>query len=156
MSYTEPFVPIPEDVIPRMLNMAAVKRGELLYDLGSGDGRIPIVAARDFHARAVGVEIRKRLVDESRKRVKVLGLSGQVTIRRLSFRKVDLRKADVIATYLTGYILNSLTPKFNRELKPGARVVNFDYQIPDWTPALEVRVKPEGWKKEHPLYLYRV
>jgi ribosomal protein L11 methylase PrmA len=156
MSYTEPFVPIPEDIIAKMLRMAAVKPGELVYDLGSGDGRIPIVAARDFRARAVGVEIRKRLVDESRKKVKEQGLSGQVTIRHLSFRRVDLSRADVIATYLTSYVLNGLTPKFNRELRHGTRVVNFDYQIPDWTPAREVRVKPSGWKKEHPMYLYRV
>lgn len=156
MSYTEPYVPIPEDVIPKMLVLASVKPGELVFDLGSGDGRIPIAAAREFQARAVGVEIRKRLVRESRRRVKELGLSELVTISHRNFRKVDLRKADVLATYLTSYILNQLTPKFTRELRPGTRVVNFDYPVPDWSATREVRITPAGWKKPHPIYLYRV
>lgn len=156
MSYTEPYVPTPEDIIPKMLTLASVRRGELVFDLGSGDGRMVIAAARDFHARGVGVEIRKRLVRESRKKAKELGLSKQVKISCQNFKKVNLRKADVLATYLTGYVLNSLTPKFNRELRPGARVVNFDYEIPDWTPTKEIRVTPAGWKKPHPIYLYVV
>jgi SAM-dependent methyltransferase len=154
--YTEPYVPVPEDVIPKMLALASVKPGELVYDLGSGDGRIAIAAARDFHARAVGVEIRKRLVAESRERVKELGLSRLVTITHGTFMKADLRKTDVVATYLTGYVLNRLDPKFIEELRPGARIVNFDYEVPGRTAVEEIDIKPAGWKKSHPVYLYRV
>jgi len=154
MNYTEPFIPTPEDIIPKMLTLASVKAGETVFDLGSGDGRILIVAARDFHAKAKGVETRKRLVTECRKRVRELGLSGQVTISCGSFKKVSLRHADVLALYLSSYVLNQLVPKFSKELKPGTRIVNFDYEIPGWTPTREIAVLPAGWKKSHPMYLY--
>jgi len=154
MNYTEPFIPTPEDIIPKMLGLASVKAGETVFDLGSGDGRILITAARDFHAKAVGVETRKRLVIECRKRVRELGLASQVKVSCGSFKKVSLRKADVLALYLSGYVLNQLVPKFSKELKPGTRIVNFDYEIPGWTPTREIEVLPAGWKKRHPMYLY--
>lgn len=154
MNYTEPFIPTPEDIIPKMLELASVKAGETVFDLGSGDGRILITAARDFHANAVGVETRKRLVTECRKRVRELGLAGQVKVSCGSFKKVSLRKADVLALYLSGYVLNQLVPKFSKELKSGTRIVNFDYEIPGWTPAREIEVLPAGWEKPHPMYLY--
>lgn len=154
MNYTEPFIPTPEDIIPKMLGLASVKAGETVFDLGSGDGRILIAAARDFHAKAVGIERRKRLVKECRERVKEMGLSGQVTVSCASFKNVSLREADVLAVYLSSYILNQLVPKFSRELRQGTRIVNFDYEIPGWTPAREIQVLPDGWKKTHPVYLY--
>jgi tRNA G46 methylase TrmB len=76
MNYTEPHVPMPEDIIPMMLELASVKRDEVVFDLGSGDGRILIVAARDFNALGVGVEVRRKLVKECRAKVKELGLSN--------------------------------------------------------------------------------
>jgi tRNA A58 N-methylase Trm61 len=139
-----------------MLDLASIRPGELVYDLGSGDGRLAIAAARDFGARAVGVELRARLVAESRLRVKELGLAKEVRIIRRNFKKVSLRKADVLALYLTSYTLNLLTPKFSSELRPGARVVNFDYPLLDWKPVKEVSITPKGWKKPHPIYLYEV
>jgi tRNA A58 N-methylase Trm61 len=156
MNYTEPFVPTPEDVIPKMLALASVKAGETVFDLGSGDGRILIAAARDFHARAVGVEKRKRLVGECLKKVEELGLSDRVTVTNDSFKNVSLRNADVLALYLSSYILNQLAPKFSEELRPGTRIVNFDYEIPGWTPKRKTEVRPAGWKKNHPMYLYVV
>lgn len=154
MNYIEPYIPTPEDVIPKMLTLASVMPNELVYDLGSGDGRIVIAAARDFHARVVGVESRRRLARECRRKVKEMGLSNQVIISCRNFKKISLRKADVLATYLSSYTLNLMGPKFIKELRPGARIVNFDYPIPDWTPAREIEVTPAGWKKPHPLYLY--
>jgi tRNA A58 N-methylase Trm61 len=154
LNYTEPFIPTPEDIIPKMLRFASVKAGETVFDLGSGDGRIVIAAARDFHAKAVGVETRTRLVRECREKVKEMGLSGQVTISCRNFKKVNLRQADVLALYLSSYILNMLAPKFLKELRSGARIVNFDYEIPGWKPAREMEVLPKGWKKTHPVYLY--
>jgi protein-L-isoaspartate O-methyltransferase len=154
LNYTEPFVPTPEDIIPKMLALASVKPGELVFDLGSGDGRMLIVAARDFHARAVGVEKKKKLVLECRKKMKELGLSHQVTVSCQSFKKVTLRKADVLSTYLSSYTLNLIAPKLLKELRPGARIVNFYYEIPGWKPAREIEVLPAGWKKSHSIYLY--
>ena len=154
MNYTEPHIPTPEDVIPVMLKLASVKRDEVVFDLGSGDGRIPIVAARDFHAMAIGVEIRMRLVKECRTKVKKMGLSHRIKILSQNFKRVDLRKADVLALYLSSYTLNILVPKFTRELRTGTRIVNFDYPILGWNPTQEVMVVPKGWKKPHPIYLY--
>ena len=154
MSYNDPFIPTPQDVIPKMLALAAVQPGELVFDLGSGDGRIVIAAARDFNARGVGVELRKRFVKESRRAVKELGLSDRVTITCRSFKEVNLRKADVLALYLSDYVLNQMAPKFLRELRPGTRIVNFAYEVPGWKPRRRIRVKPVGWAKPRQLYLY--
>ena len=154
MNYTEPFVPTPEDIIPTMLSMASVRPGETVFDLGSGDGRLVITAARDFHARVVGVELRRRLVKETRRKVREMGLSDRVTITCRNFKKVSLRKADVLALYLSSYTLNLLAPKLTKELRPGTRIVNFEYPISDWKPAREIEVIPRGWKKPHSIYLY--
>jgi len=156
MNYTEPHVAIPIDVIPQMLSLASVRPGERVFDLGSGDGRIVIAAARDFHANAVGVETRRRLVNASRKEIRELGLSRQAKITCRNFKKVSLRTVDVLCTYLSSYTLNLLTPKFTKELRPGVRLVNFDYPVPDWKAAKEVEVTPAGWKTRHPIYLYVV
>jgi cyclopropane fatty-acyl-phospholipid synthase-like methyltransferase len=152
----EPFVPIPEDMIPKMLTLARPKPRETLYDLGSGDGRIVIAAARDFHAKAVGIETRRLLVRKSRKRIKESGLNQKVKIVRRGFMAVSLRKADVLALYLSSYALSRLARKFKKELRPGARIVTFDFSIPDWTPSRELKVTPKGWKTVRSIYLYRV
>jgi ubiquinone/menaquinone biosynthesis C-methylase UbiE len=154
MNYTEPFVPTPEDIIPKMLTLASVKPGELVFDLGSGDGRMLIAAAREFHAKAVGVETRQRLVLECRKKLKELGLSREVKVLRSNFKKVNLERADVLSLYLSSYTLNLIAPKLIKELKPGTRIVNFFYEIPGWKPARKIQVLPAGWKKPHPIYLY--
>jgi tRNA A58 N-methylase Trm61 len=154
MNYTEPYIPTPEDIIPKMLTLASVMPEEIVFDLGSGDGRILITAARDFHARVVGVEARMRLVRECRRKVKEMGLSHQITILCRNFKKVSLRKADVLALFLSSYTLNLMAPKFLKELRPGARIVNFDYPISDWTPTRETKVVPAGWRKAHSIYLY--
>lgn len=156
MNYTEPHVPVPWDVIPKMLELAEVRPGEVVFDLGSGDGRILIAAARDFHAMAVGIEVRRRLVKQGRKTVKEMGLSRQVKVSIGNFKKVSLRKADVLALYLSSYTLNLLVPKFTRELRRGTRIVTYDYPILGWKAVREIEVLPSGWKKSHPIYLYVV
>jgi len=156
MNYTEPYIPTPGDVIPKMLTLASVKPDETVFDLGSGDGRMVIAAAKDFHARVVGVEVRRRLVRECRRKVKEMGLSHQIMISCRNFKKVSLRKADVLALFLSSYTLNLLAPKFLKELRAGVRIVNFDYPISGWTPAREIKVVPAGWRKAHPIYLYVV
>src|SRR5438445_11188563 len=101
MNYTEPYISTPEDIIPKMLTLASVMPGEMVFDLGSGDGRMLITAAKDFHARAVGVEARRRLVKECRRKVQEMGLSHQIMIAWRSFKKVSFRKAHVLALYLS-------------------------------------------------------
>lgn len=156
MDYTEPYVRTPEDVVQRMLSLASVRPGERVFDLGSGDGRMLIAAARDFGASAVGVERRKRLVAESRRRVRELGLSKRVKVINADWSRVSLRKADVLATFLSSYTLELLEPKLKRELRPGARLVNFDFPIPGWEAAGEVELVPAGWRRPHSIYLYVV
>lgn len=152
----EPFVPIPQDVISKMLALARPIPGETLYDLGSGDGRIVIAAARDFNVKTVGVETRKRLVRESRRKIKEVGLAQKVKIIRRGFMNVSLRKADVLALYLSSYALSRLAPKFKKELGAGARIVTFDFSIPDWVASREVEVTPSGWKTVRSIYLYEI
>lgn len=154
MRTTEPFVPIPEDVIPVMLRLASLKPDETLVDLGSGDGRILIAAAEQFGARRVGVEVREALVRECRKKVRQMGLSERVKISRRRFKDVSLRKADVVAVYLSSYTLGLLETKFRKELRRGCRIVTFDFQIFGWEPARELSFTPKGWTKVHPVYLY--
>ena len=156
MRTTEPFVPIPEDVIPQMLSLASLKPNERLVDLGSGDGRIVIAAAKLFGANAVGVDVRGALVKACQRRVREMGLSGRVKVSRRNFRDVSLRKADVVALYLSSYTLGLLAPKFTRELRRGSRVVTFDFPIFGWKSARELSFTPKGWKKAHPIYLYLV
>jgi tRNA A58 N-methylase Trm61 len=156
MNYTEPYVPMPEDIIPIVLQLASLKRDETVFDLGSGDGRVLIVAARDFHAVSIGVEIRKRLIKNCLAKLKELGLSDRVKISCRNFKEVGLRRADVLALYLSGYTLSLLVPKFTKELKPGTRIVNFDFPILGWTPECVLEVVPKGWRKAHPIYLYEV
>jgi len=146
--WREPFVSTPEDVVRRMLEVAGVRSGERVYDLGCGDGRIPITAAREFGAYGVGVEIRKQLVDEARAKIAENGLEDRVEILRGTFRKTDMGDADVVAVYLTSGTLQVLERKFRNELRPGARIVTFDYPIYGWTPDEEVpvRSRERSWK----------
>ena len=95
-----------------------------------------------------------RLVRECRRKVKEMGLSHQITIWCRNFKKVSLRKADVLALFLSSYTLNLMAPKFLKELRAGVRIVNFDYPISGWTPAREIEVVPAGWRKAHSIYLY--
>ncbi|HUI01128.1 MAG TPA: methyltransferase domain-containing protein [Nitrososphaerales archaeon] len=139
-----------------MFELASLQPGETVVDLGSGDGRIVIAAARDFHARAFGVERRKRLVEESRRKIKDMGLIGRAKIVEGTFRKTSLKGVDVVATYLSGYTLGLLVPIFERDLKPGARVVNFDFPILEWKPTKEIELVPKGWRKPHSMYLYEM
>jgi len=153
---TEPFVPVPEDVIPEMLKFASVRPVDTVIDLGSGDGRIVIAAAKQFGAKSIGVEVRAGLVRESRRKVRDLRVSNRVRIVCTQFRNVSLRKADVLALYLSSYTLGKLAPKFRRELKKGSRIVTFDFPIFGWQPAAEVSFTPKRWTKSHPIYLYVV
>ncbi|MGA2132679.1 MAG: methyltransferase domain-containing protein [Bryobacteraceae bacterium] len=149
-----PYIPSPQEVVERMLSAARVKPGELVYDLGSGDGRIIITAAQKFHARAVGVELRGDLCKSTQARLKSLGLDDQVKLIHGNLLKVDLSPADVVTLYLLTSSNERLRPNLEKYLKPGARVVSNDYEIKGWTPSGIVPIEAGGLK--HYIYVYEV
>jgi len=152
--YDVPFVATPEHVARRMLEMAQVGPGDIVYDLGAGDGRILIMAAREFGARAVGIELRKDLFNQIERKIKEYGLDGRVRVIYGSFYEVDVSETSVVTLYLLTSVNEKLRPKLERELKPGTRVVSHDFEVPGWRP---VRVEEiyDSWTT-HKIYMYRV
>jgi ubiquinone/menaquinone biosynthesis C-methylase UbiE len=149
-----PDFPSPQEVIERMLQLARLQPGEMVYDLGSGEGRIVITAARKFKARAVGVELSPDLCKVATGRVKALGLEDRIRIVHANLLKVDLRPADVVTIYLLTSANELLRPNLERELKPGARVVSHDFEIRGWKPSVVEKVEAEGRPRN--IYLYQI
>jgi len=149
-----PYIPSPQEVVDRMLSAARVKPGEVVYDLGSGDGRIIITAAQRYHARAVGVELRADLCKSTQAKVKALGLQDRVTLKHENMLKVDLSDADVVTLYLLTSSNERLRPNLEKYLKPGARVVSNDYEIKGWTPSGIVPITAGGVL--HYIYVYEI
>jgi hypothetical protein len=127
-----PWIPTSRGVVRRMLVMADIKADEVLYDLGSGDGRIVIAAAREFGATSVGVEIDPIRCLFSSIRIRILGLGGRAKIEWKSFYNVDLGKADVVTLYLVQGTNDKLRPKLERELRPTCRVVSHVFKFSGW------------------------
>ncbi len=152
--YDVPFVPSPEVVIRRMLQLADVRENEVVYDLGCGDGRVLIIAAKEFGARAIGIEIRRDLYEQCLKRIRDLGLEGRVQVYHGNFFEYDLSDADVVTLYLLTSVNERLRPKLERELRPGTRVVSHDFEVPGWRPVI-IEDLYEEWRS-HKLYLYKV
>ena len=128
------FVPTPEIVVDAMLKLAEVKPGDVVYDLGSGDGRIPIAAARDFGVRPVGTDIDPQRVAEARANAEAAGLADRITFRQADLFQTDLTEADVVTLYLLQSLNVKLRPKLLRELKPGSRIVSHDFDMGVWKP----------------------
>ena len=137
-----------------MLELASVGPEDILYDLGSGDGRIPILAAQEFGCRAVGVENNYKRWHSSSELVKRLGLEERVNILRGSFFEADVRPATVVTLYLLTVTNGVLQFYLAGQLRPGARVVTVDYPVPGWRPEQEVPVKSENGIP-YTLFLYR-
>jgi SAM-dependent methyltransferase len=133
-SFIARYVPTPQEVVERMLELAEVRKEDLLYDLGSGDGRIVITAAKRYGARAVGFEIDRVLVKNSRERIREAGLEHLVEIREQDVRTVDLSPASVLTMYLSRGANLRLRSAITRQLKPGSRVVSHDFGMGDWKP----------------------
>jgi predicted RNA methylase len=155
--FVAPFVPSPLPVIQRMLELAELKPGEVLFDLGAGDGRTVIMAARTFGARAVGVELREDLAKRALSSIHDNGLADRVTIVNGDMFNVNLASADVIFLYLTTSANEKIRPKLENELKNGVRVVSHDYEIVGWKP---VKVEnfcenPQLGYPSHTIYLYK-
>jgi SAM-dependent methyltransferase len=154
-----PFVTTPDNVTRAMLDLAKVGRGDFVIDLGSGDGRIVIEAARRHGARGLGVEIVPDLVRTSRENAKRAGVEKQAEFREQDLFQTDLAKATVITLYLLPDVNLQLRPKL-LELKPGTRVVSHDWDMADWKPdktiTLDVPDKPIGLEKKSRVHLWIV
>src|SRR5579864_181880 len=149
-----PDFPTPEVVIEKMLQLAHLKPGEMVYDLGSGEGHIVITAARKFKARAVGIELSPELCNLATLHIKAQGLEDQIRIIHANLLKVDLSPADVVTIYLLTASNELLRPNLERDLRPGARVVSHDYQIRGWKPSAVEKVSAEG--RSRTIYLYEI
>lgn len=149
-----PFVPTPELVVQRMLELAELKPTDKLYDLGSGDGRILFTAAQSVMLSAVGIEISEPLVLETRKRAEALGLSSRVSVRQENLLETDLSDATVVTVYLLNSANEQLRPKLERELRVGTRVVSHDFRFEGWTPKATAEV--DGGGRAHVVYLYEI
>ncbi|HEX8985809.1 MAG TPA: class I SAM-dependent methyltransferase [Bryobacteraceae bacterium] len=147
-----PYVPSPQPVVERMLEAAELKPYETVYDLGCGDGRILITAARSFKAKAVGVELNDKLVRETRDQVKKLGLENRVTVVQGDLMKADLKPADVVTVYLLTSANEELKPVFEKSLRNGARVVSHDFQIRGWKPERIETIQVSN--RTHTIYVY--
>jgi SAM-dependent methyltransferase len=155
-----PYVPTPQVVVDRMLDLAQLKAGETVIDLGSGDGRIMIEAAKKYGARGFGVEIDPLLVKRSNEAAAKAGVADRVKFLQQDLFKTDFHEANVLTLYLLPDVNLALRPKILAELKAGARVVSHDYGMGDWRPDAEETIaapdKKVGARKESQVYLWTV
>ena len=147
-----PYVSTPARIVDRMLELAKIKPGETVFDLGCGDGRILFAAVETYKAKAVGVEISPKLVAQVRARIKKDGIADSARVIEGDLLTADLTGADVVTLYLTTDFNEELRPRLERFLKPGARVVSHDYPVEGWKPA---KMEIEDGQK-HRIYVYEM
>jgi SAM-dependent methyltransferase len=150
-----PYVPTPHDVVTRMLKLASTGPGDVVYDLGSGDGRIVIAAARDFGARGVGVDIDASLVAIAQADARAAGVDHLVSFRVQDALTVDISPATIVTLYLLSASNVRLQPVLTRGLKPGARIVAHNYPIGDWEPDV-IDNFTDAAGADRTLYLWRI
>ena len=134
------FVPTPQEVVDEMLRIADVKKGDVLYDLGSGDGRIPVTAAKKFGVRAVGIDIDPQRIREANENAKRNGVTDLVKFRNENLFSADFREATVVTLYLLPDLNEKLRPKLWAELKPGTRIVSHQFEMGTWKPEKTVEL----------------
>lgn len=144
------YVPTPQAVVDAMLKMADVHKGDVLYDLGSGDGRIVVTAARNFGVRGVGIDINPVRIAEANANAKASGVTNLVAFKNEDLFEADIKEASVVTLYLLTSLNLKLRPKLLQDLKPGTRIVSQTFDMGDWKPEKEDMV--EG----HNIYLWRV
>ncbi len=145
-----PWVPTRDHVIDKIFRIAKLGKNDVFYDLGCGDGRVAIEAAKRYGVKSVCIEIRKDLIEKARKRVREEGLEDFVEIIHGNFFEIPLREATVVYMYLLTSVNNMLKPKLKRELRVGTRIITLDFEIPGWSP---VHVDGNGtWQGT--IYLY--
>ncbi len=128
------YVPTPEEVVQQMLKMANVKKGDVVYDLGCGDGRTVITAAKDFGARGVGIDVNPERIQESQDNAKAANVTDRVTFRLEDLFEANIKDATVVTLYLLPSLNVKLRPKLWKDLKPGTRIVSHDFDMGDWKP----------------------
>ena len=152
------YVPTPQSVVDKLLDVAKIKKDDLLYDLGCGDGRIVINAAKRFGIHAVGIDIDPKRVAESRANVKNNGVENLVTIEEKNIFDVDLSKATVVTLYLLPELNVRLIPQLEK-LRPGSRIVSHDFDMegvePEQTWTVIARDHREPKNREHYVYLWK-
>lgn len=152
-----PFVPTPPEVVARMIEVAAIGPGDVVYDLGCGDGRTVIAAAKTRGARGVGIELDAALVEQCRAAAKREGVADLVRFLHMDASKARLTAATVLVLYLLPESLEDLEPLFERDLRPGARIVSHDYRIPGWDGRIvHTEVLPAESDRDHRVILYRM
>jgi protein-L-isoaspartate O-methyltransferase len=150
-----PYYPTPETIVEKMLKLGALKSGEKMFDLGSGDGRIVIMAAQKFRAISTGVEFDTDLWKQSTDRIKSLGLEARAKIIHGDIVKQDYSSADLITVYLLPASNDKVRPILEKQLKKGARIVAHDFEMGGWTPEKVENIDDDGEGRSHTLYLYR-
>jgi ubiquinone/menaquinone biosynthesis C-methylase UbiE len=149
-----PKIPTPQVLVEKMLQTAELKPSDVVYDLGSGDGRIVITAARKYGVRAVGVELDPELCRTAKRKVKEAGLDDKVSIVQGNMMNVDLSPATVVTMYLLTSSNLRIKPNLEKYLKPGTRVISNDYPIKGWKVARWVLV--QTGTAEHKIYVYEI
>lgn len=149
-----PYVPTPYPVVRAMLKLAGVGPEDIVYDLGCGDGRILIVATKEFNVRkAVGIELDRERYKIALERVREEGLEDRVRVIHGDFFDVDIREATVVTLFLLTSVNEMLKPKFERELRAGTRIVSHEFRIPGWKPERVIEVRDDNGLL-HTIYLY--
>jgi precorrin-6B methylase 2 len=150
-----PFDPTPQEVVERMLLLANVKSGDVLYDLGAGDGRVVITAAKKYGIRAVGFEIDPGLVKLARENARQQGVKQLVEIREQDFLTADLSRASVVTLYLSYDGNLALRPQLMKQLRPGARIVSYTFDMGEWQPKISETYRDAGGEA-HAIYFWQI
>jgi predicted RNA methylase len=150
-----PYYPTPQMVVEKMLQFGELKAGEKMFDLGSGDGRIVIMAAQKFKADSTGVEFDDSLYKQSTEKIKSLGLAATARIIHGDLLKQDYSSADLLTVYLLPMSNDKVTPILEKQLKKGTRIVAHDFEFSAWTPVKTLDIDDDGEGRSHRLYLYR-
>jgi protein-L-isoaspartate O-methyltransferase len=150
-----PYYPTPETIVQKMLQLGELKAGEKMFDLGSGDGRIVIMAADKFHADAVGVELDRDLVRQSMEKIRKLHLQKSARIIQGDILQQDYSSAELITVYLLPMSNDKVRPILEKQLKKGTRIVAHDFEFKDWKPEKVESIEDDGEGRSHTLFLYR-
>ncbi len=149
-----PYYPTPLSIVERMLDLVQLKPGEKMFDLGSGDGRIVVMAAQKYQADSTGVELDQDLVESSTAKIRQLGLDKTAHIIYGDILKQNYASADVITVYLLPDSNLKLRPVLDGSLRKGTRIVAHDFEIGGWTPVKTVTIADDGEGRSHTLFLY--
>jgi len=150
-----PYYPTPETIVEKMLQLGGLKAGEKMFDLGSGDGRIVIMAAQKYHADATGIEFDRDLWKQSSDRIRSLELAKTARILHGDILRQDVSSAALVTVYLLPASNEKVRPMLEKQLKKGARVVAHDFEIAGWEPDEIQQIEDDGEGRSHTLYLYK-